>query len=83
MIKETKKKETKAQRVATHAVNAFLWGAASTVCDRVDMKGTSTLFGVFSLLNVVGLFVELMVDDKEEKEGEVIDVVAEKATTSN
>ena len=82
MIKETKKKETKAQRVATHAVNAFLWGAASTVCDRVDMKGTSTLFGVFSLLNVVGLFVELMVDDKEEKK-EVIDVVAEKATTSN
>lgn len=46
------------------------------------MKGTSTLFGVFSLLNVVGLFVELMVDDKEEKK-EVIDVVAEKATTSN
>nr|DAJ18722.1 MAG TPA: hypothetical protein [Myoviridae sp. ctRUJ25] len=82
MIKETKKKETKAQRVATHAVNAFLWGAASTVCDRVDMKGTSTLFGVFSLLNVVGLFVELMVDDKEEKK-EVIGVVAEKATTSN
>lgn len=82
MIKETKKKETKAQRVATHAVNAFLWGAASTVCDRVDMKGTSTLFGVFSLLNVVGLFVELMVDDKEEKK-EVIDVVAEKATTGN
>ena len=82
MIKETKKKETKAQRVATHAVNAFLWGATSTVCDRVDMKGTSTLFGVFSLLNVVGLFVELMVDDKEEKK-EVIDVVAEKATTSN
>lgn len=82
MIKETKKKETKAQRVSTHAVNAFLWGAASTVCDRVDMKGTSTLFGVFSLLNVVGLFVELMVDDKEEKK-EVIDVVAEKATTGN
>nr|DAY32584.1 MAG TPA: hypothetical protein [Caudoviricetes sp.] len=82
MIKETKKKETKAQRVATHAVNAFLWGVASTVCDRVDMKGTSSLFGVFSLLNVVGLFVELMVDDKEEKK-EVIDVVAEKATTSN
>ena len=82
MIKETKKKETKAQRVATHAVNAFLWGAASTLCDRVDMKGTSTLFGVFSLLNVVGLFVELMVDEKEEKD-EVIDVVAEKATTGN
>lgn len=82
MTKETKKKSTKTQRVATHAVNAFLWGAASTVCDRVNMKGTSTLFGVFSLLNVVSLFVELIVDDKE-KEDEVIDVVAEKATTGN
>ena len=82
MTKETKKKSTKVERVATYAANAFLWGAASIVCDRVDMKGTSSLFGVFSLLNVVGLFVELMVDDKE-KEDEIIDVVAEKATTGN
>lgn len=83
MTKETKKKSTKTQRVVNYAVNAFLWGTASAVCDRVDMKGTSTLFGVFSMLNVVSLFVELMVDDKEEKEDEVIDVVAEKATTGN
>lgn len=76
-------KSTKTERIVNCAANAFLWGAASTVCDRVDMKGTSSLFGVFSLLNVVGLFVELMIDDKEEKEDEVIDVVAEKASTSN
>nr|DAJ23611.1 MAG TPA: hypothetical protein [Caudoviricetes sp.] len=74
-------KSTKTERIVNSAVNAFVWGAASAVCEKVDMKGTSTLFGVFSMLNVAALFVELLIDDKEKEK--VIDVEAEKATTSN
>ena len=77
-------KSTKTERIVNCAANAFLWGTASAVCEKVDMKGTSTLFGVFSMLNVVSLFVELLTDDEEEKKEEkVIDVTAEKATTGN